>query len=71
MSDFVGRMRRDLELVVGAGGGGGPWKTSLGMALKAPKTGTLETSCGGGGISDDVPIKGEAVLRNDWRGLTI
>ena len=71
VSDFVGRMRRDLELVAGPGGGGGPWKTLSGMALKAPNTGTLEKGCGGGGISDGVPMKGEAVLRDGWRGLTI
>lgn len=69
VSDFVGRMRRDLELA--AGTGGGPGKALSGMALKAPNTGTLETNCGGGCISDIVPIKGEAVLRDGWRGLTI
>ncbi len=62
-------MRRDLELVAGAGGGHG--KALLGKALKDPNTGTLELNCGGGCISDGVPTKGETALRHGWRGLTI
>ena len=65
----MGRMRRDLELVAGAGGG--PGKALSGKALKVPNTGTLEANCGGGCISDSVPTKGKTALWDGWRGLTI